>query len=160
LDIFFAFFVFLVLLLSRIRPSGLFPFIMNVELLILQRVCRTPWTGDQPVAKPLQYKHSKCRHISTPRVQFDPTIPVLERQKTFRALDRTATMIYKLRINLWILVQGTDLSQCLRMQIQHKHGKLRTYPCLYWDSSPQPQYSSDQRQDLPQTARPLFSAAE
>jgi hypothetical protein len=96
--------------------------------------------------------NTKCRHISTPRVKCDPTLPVLERQKTFRALDRSARVIYRFRINLWllwILVQRIDLSQRLRMQVQHKHGKSRTYQCFDWDSGPQPQYSSDQRQYLP-----------
>jgi hypothetical protein len=48
---------------------------------------RTPWTGDQPVARPLptqrttlaQNKHTQT---SMPRVRFEPTTPVLDRVKT------------------------------------------------------------------------------
>jgi hypothetical protein len=37
----------------RVGPSGLFPIRINLELLVLQTVGRAPWTGDQPVARPL-----------------------------------------------------------------------------------------------------------
>jgi hypothetical protein len=59
---------------------------------------RTPWTSDQPVAKPLpirrttrtQNKHTH-RH---PCLKRDPpTIRAFERAKTFRPLDRTSTVI-------------------------------------------------------------------
>jgi hypothetical protein len=61
-------------------------------------VGRTPWTSDQPDARPLpthrtaqtQNKHNQT---SMPRVRFDPRIPVFERTKTFHALHRLATVI-------------------------------------------------------------------
>jgi hypothetical protein len=61
-------------------------------------VCRTPWTGDQPVARPLPpHKttqiQNKRTQTSMPRVGFQPTIPVFERAKTDHALDRAVTAI-------------------------------------------------------------------
>jgi hypothetical protein len=52
--------------------------------LILYTVGRTPWTGDQSVAKPLPaYRttqtQNKRTQTSMPWVGFDPTIPALER---------------------------------------------------------------------------------
>jgi hypothetical protein len=61
-------------------------------------ICRTPWTGDQPVARPLPahrtpQTQNKCTHTSMPWVGFESTIPVFERAKTVHALDRAATVI-------------------------------------------------------------------
>jgi hypothetical protein len=47
----------------------------------LYTVGRTPWTGDQPVAKPLPthgttQTQNKRTQTSIPRVRFEPTIPV------------------------------------------------------------------------------------
>jgi hypothetical protein len=39
-----------------------------------------------------QHKHNKCRQAPVPRVGFEPTIPVFQRAKTFRAIDRAATL--------------------------------------------------------------------
>jgi hypothetical protein len=68
------------------------------SLLILYTVGRTPWTGDQPVSRPLPthrttQKHNKRSQTSMPRVGLEPTIPVFERAKTVHALDRGATVI-------------------------------------------------------------------
>jgi hypothetical protein len=57
----------------------------------------TPWTGDQPDARPLptqdstntEYTHTQT---SMPRVGFEPAIPVFEQAKTVHALDRAATV--------------------------------------------------------------------
>jgi hypothetical protein len=61
-------------------------------------VGRTFWTGDQPVAKPLPRRRTaqtqnKRTQTSMPSVGFEYTIPVLERAKTFHALDRAATVM-------------------------------------------------------------------
>jgi hypothetical protein len=58
----------------------------------------TPWTGYQPVARPLPTQRTaqtqnKPTHTSMPRVGFVPTIPAFERAKTVHALDRAATVI-------------------------------------------------------------------
>jgi hypothetical protein len=57
---------------------------------------RTPWKGDQPVARPLPTRtttQNKRTQTSMPWVGFEPTIPVFKRAKTVRALDRAATVI-------------------------------------------------------------------
>jgi hypothetical protein len=61
-------------------------------------VRRTPWTGDQPIARPLSthgtaQTQNKRRQTSMPRVGFEPMIPVFERAKKVYALDRAATVI-------------------------------------------------------------------
>jgi hypothetical protein len=59
---------------------------------------RTPWTSDQPVARPLSthrktQTQNKCTQTSMPRVGFESTIPVFKRAKTVPVLDRAATVI-------------------------------------------------------------------
>jgi hypothetical protein len=54
---------------------------------ILYTVGRNPWTGDQPVSRPLP------AHTSIPQVAFETTTPVFERAKMVHALDRAATLI-------------------------------------------------------------------
>jgi hypothetical protein len=39
----------------RVRPSGLFPIRINLELWISYTIGRTPWTGDQPCRKATPY---------------------------------------------------------------------------------------------------------
>jgi hypothetical protein len=68
------------------------------NFLIFYTVDRTPWRGDQPVARPLQ-SHRTARtqnrrtQISMFQVGFEPMIPVFERAKAVHALDRAATAI-------------------------------------------------------------------
>jgi hypothetical protein len=75
-----------------VGPWSLFRF------LILHTVCRTTWTGDKTVARPLP-KHrttqtqNKRRETFMPWVGFEPTIPAFERAKTVHALDCAATVI-------------------------------------------------------------------
>jgi hypothetical protein len=74
-----------------VGPWPLFSF------LILYTVGSTPWTGDQPVARPASTHRTtetqnKRTQTSMPWVGFEPTIPVLERAKTVHALDRAATV--------------------------------------------------------------------
>jgi hypothetical protein len=68
------------------------------SFLNLYRIGRTPWTGDQPVARPLPthrttQTENKRKQISMPSVGFAPTIPAFQRAKTVHALDRAATVI-------------------------------------------------------------------
>jgi hypothetical protein len=81
----------------------------HFSFLILYTVGRTPWTSDQPVARPLP-KHrttqtqNKCRQTLIPRAGFEPTIPVFERAKTFHVLDRAAPVIgYEVCTSLLLL---------------------------------------------------------
>jgi hypothetical protein len=69
---------------------------------LLLAVSRTPWTGDQPVARALP-SHNKRTETSMPRVGFEPTTLVFERAKTVDALDRAATVtapfyLYRIQI--------------------------------------------------------------
>jgi hypothetical protein len=71
---------------------------------IFYKVDRTPWTGDQSVARPLPVHRTtqtqnKRTQTSMPRVGFERTIPVFERAKTVHALDRVATGISLFRVN-------------------------------------------------------------
>jgi hypothetical protein len=59
----------------------------------LYTVGRTPWTGDQFVARnlpPDRATQTKSKRTQTfmPCVGFEPTIPVFERAKAVHALDR------------------------------------------------------------------------
>jgi hypothetical protein len=73
-------------------PLPLFSF------LIIYTVGRTPWTGHQPVARPLPIHRTtqtqnKRAKTSIPLVGFEPTTLVFERAKTVHALDRAATEV-------------------------------------------------------------------
>jgi hypothetical protein len=69
------------------------------RFLILYRVGRTPWTGDQAGSLPThrttqtQNKYTKYRHSCWSG--FEPTIPAFERAKAVHDLDRAAAVIIK-----------------------------------------------------------------
>jgi hypothetical protein len=70
---------------------------------IFYKVGRTPWTGDQPVARPLTahrtaQTQNKGTQTSMRHVGFEPTIPVFEREKAVHALDREAIVIGKIEV--------------------------------------------------------------
>jgi hypothetical protein len=70
----------------------------SFSFLILYTVGRTPWTGDQPVTRPLPthrttQTQNKRTQTSMSQVGFEPTIPVFEGAKTVHALERAATLI-------------------------------------------------------------------
>jgi hypothetical protein len=59
---------------------------------------RTPWTRDQPLARPLPTQkttqtQNKRTHTSMPWVGFETTITAFERAKTVHALDRAVIVI-------------------------------------------------------------------
>jgi hypothetical protein len=71
------------------------------ELCILQTVGRTPWTGDQPIVRPLRIQHNTNTDGSRTfisRVGFEPTNPGFDRAKAFLVLDQAATLIAVLTI--------------------------------------------------------------
>jgi hypothetical protein len=76
------------------------------RFLIMYTVGRTPWTGDQPVARPLPTQNKRTQ-TSMPRVGFEPTIPAFERAKTVHALDRAVSLIGRM------LFQPTKISRPL-----------------------------------------------
>jgi hypothetical protein len=66
-------------------PCGPWPIFQSLNLY------STPWTGDQPVARPLPthrttQTENKRTQTSMPRVGFEPTIPVFQRAKMVHAL--------------------------------------------------------------------------
>jgi hypothetical protein len=68
------------------------------QFLNLYTVGRTPWTRDQPVARPLPthrttQTQNKRTQTSMPEVGLEPTIPVFQRPKRVHALDCAATVI-------------------------------------------------------------------
>jgi hypothetical protein len=68
------------------------------NFLILYTVARTPWTGDEPVARPLLIHRTtqtqiKSIQTSMPRVGFKVKIPVFERAATIHSLDNVGTVI-------------------------------------------------------------------
>jgi hypothetical protein len=76
------------------RSSGPWPLFQFHDV---YAVCWVPWTGDQPVARPLPAHmttrtQNKGTQKSMPQVGFEPTIPVLERAK----IDRAANMFGRL----------------------------------------------------------------
>jgi hypothetical protein len=90
------------MLLSVYLSMALHPFVEPWPLFqcleLFYRVGRTPWTGDQPVARPLPahrtaQTQNKRTQTSMLLVGFEPMIPVFERAKTVHALDRAVTVI-------------------------------------------------------------------
>jgi hypothetical protein len=82
--------VYLYLALEPLWISAFFSF------LIIYTVGRTPWTGDEPVARLLPIHRitqtqKKRIQTSTPRVGFEPTTPVFEQAKAVHALVSTHT---------------------------------------------------------------------
>jgi hypothetical protein len=68
------------------------------SLLIFYTGGRTPWTGDQPVARPLPahrtaQTQNKRTKTSMFQVGFEPTTPVFQRAETVHALDRAVTVM-------------------------------------------------------------------
>jgi hypothetical protein len=79
------------------------------SFLILYTVGRTPWMGDQPVARPKSthrttQTQNKCRQTSMPWVGFESTIPAFEREKTVHALDRAAIVIVS-DVTYWTIIR-------------------------------------------------------
>jgi hypothetical protein len=85
---------FILLPFSRDRHFVLFLFKINSDIGNLI-AGRTPWTGNQLVARPLPTHRTTQTQTSMPRVGFEHTIPKSEQRKTFSALDRAATLIVK-----------------------------------------------------------------
>jgi hypothetical protein len=89
-------FIFFISLLYRSPTVSRF----LIYFLDLYTICRTPWTSDRPIARPLPkyrttqtQKNAHTRQKSMPEVGFEPMITAFERAKTVHALDRSATVI-------------------------------------------------------------------
>jgi hypothetical protein len=92
----------------RVRPSGLFPIRINLELCISYTVGKTPWMGDQPCRKAYAEEH-KHRSISDrhPCFEWDskPRSRCLNRRR--HSLDRAVTVIGERRVETSIFVIKT-----------------------------------------------------
>jgi hypothetical protein len=74
--------------LSHYGSTALWTLAAFFTSLILYTVGRTPWTGDQPVSRPLPiHRTTQTQNKRT------PMIPVFERMKTVHASDLSATVI-------------------------------------------------------------------
>jgi hypothetical protein len=74
-------------------PCGPWPLFQFIDL---YTVGKTPWAGDQPVARPLPthrttQTQNKRTQTSMPRVGFEPTIPVFQRAKMVHASDQSTS---------------------------------------------------------------------
>jgi hypothetical protein len=66
---------------------------VSLQFLNPKTVGGSPWTWDQPIARPLPIQiQNKHRQTSMPWVGFEPTIPPFERAKNVHASDRAATV--------------------------------------------------------------------
>jgi hypothetical protein len=79
---------------------GPWPISMKLQFSRSWTVDRTPWAGDQLVARPLPVYNHRKTHTRTlkhpcPGWGLEPTIPASEREKTVHALDRPATVTGK-----------------------------------------------------------------
>jgi hypothetical protein len=66
---------------------------------------RTPWTGDQPDARPLPTQDTTTQknaytHTSMPLTGFEPTIPAFELSKTVRA---SLLFVFPVLVVLYVL---------------------------------------------------------
>jgi hypothetical protein len=91
------------------------------SFLILYTAGRTPWTEDQPVARPLPthrttQTQNKRTQTSIPRVGFEPTIPVLEWAKTVHTSDRAATVIGHEKILLPVIANLGNVISCPKLE--------------------------------------------
>jgi hypothetical protein len=64
-----------------------------LSFLILHTVYRSPWTGDQPVARPLPTHRTAHTETPMPQVRFEPTTPVSN-----LALDCATSVVLKYRL--------------------------------------------------------------
>jgi hypothetical protein len=86
-------------LYSRLFDLGSF-----FRFLTFYTVGRAPWTGDQPVARPLSTHRTTQTQTSMPRVGFESTTPAFERTKAGHGLDCAATVIGYNYIRLIIII--------------------------------------------------------
>jgi hypothetical protein len=98
-------------------PYGPWPLF---QFLNLYAISRTPWMGDQPIARRYlhteQHKQNKRAETSMPRVGFEPMIPVIERAKTFHASGHTAIVTstyYLLQYFILYVLHVMETSVCV-----------------------------------------------
>jgi hypothetical protein len=92
---------------------------------------RTPWTSDQPVARPLPRQRTtqtqnKRTQTSMPWVGIESTIPVFERAKAVHALDRAETVIGRVisRNHKTAPIHSTKYSNTFQQRILREGSRL------------------------------------
>jgi hypothetical protein len=105
------------------------------QFLNLYTVGRTPWTSDKPVARPLPthrttQTQNKRTQTCMPRVVFEPTIPVFERAKTVRALDRAATVIGILQLYRTMTTCSPTVPRTPQVYQSSPYTKKTVFACL------------------------------
>jgi hypothetical protein len=82
-----------------------------LRFLIQYTVGRTPWTGNELVARLVPTNRAtqtqnKRTQTFMPQVGFEPTVPVLERVKRVHVFDRADTAIYNIYFNCkWVFTR-------------------------------------------------------
>jgi hypothetical protein len=109
------------------------------SFLILYRVGRTPWTGDQPLVRKLPthrttQTQNKRTQTSMHRVGFEPKTSVFERAKTVHALDRAATVIGS-AINSG-LINSSDEVFMSRIVYIHNPSTSKLKGNIFWRVTP------------------------
>jgi hypothetical protein len=120
----FSFLKFLPLnIIYTCTSTALQPFVGHwpfFQFLSLYTVGRTPWTGDQSVARPLPVHRTtrtqnKRKQKSIPWLGFETTIPAFELAKKVHALDRAATVTGFSPLSLKFTNWGNSRQQIIRM---------------------------------------------
>jgi hypothetical protein len=92
--------IYLSIYLRLYSPCGPWPLFQFPNLYTLGR---TPWTGDQPFARPLltnrtRQTQNKRKQTSMPLVGIEPPIPVFYPAETVNALDRAPVVIGNIEV--------------------------------------------------------------
>jgi hypothetical protein len=125
------------------------------NFLILYIVGRTPWTGDQHVARPLPtHRTTQTRNNGTqtcmPRVEFEPMIAALDQRKTVHTLRRAPlwsalTILYYKRvwIIMWLLTEGmvTIINICVSDNVRCCVGRIRNFSLAKSNTKPPADYA-------------------
>jgi hypothetical protein len=111
-------------------PWPLFQF-----LHLFYTVGRTPWTGDQALARPLPthrttQTQNKRPQTSMPQVGFEPAIPVFKHAKTFRALYHVATVIGE--VGQMATVKGVYFFHVIQIFWLHLRQRMHSKSYIWW----------------------------
>jgi hypothetical protein len=104
---------------------------VSLQFLNPKTVGRTPWIGDQPVARPLHIQaENKHKQTSMSWVGFEPTIPAFERAKTVHPLDLAAAVI---SWNWRIVVRFSELAWHIQTVLKISHiGRTDVTVLVLW----------------------------
>jgi hypothetical protein len=117
--------LFLLFYVGGLGPVAFSHFGINLKLWNLHRAVRTPWTRNQPIAKPLSTQNNtnieRSRHTSILRVGFEHTTRVSERGNTLPALHHAPivtglftfffTLVYLLVLSNYMARNGRVINE-------------------------------------------------